>query len=82
MISYSRNDLNKLTSNVPKDIVVFHNRLAQVANNHDHLIGGVVPPPNTLVMGVVGLDEGMVGNACILKVPFILGGCDGVVVPG
>lgn len=54
--------------------MIFHNRLSYIPNNHDHLIGNIVPPPHTLMMGIIGLDERMVGNTKIFKVPFILGG--------
>jgi hypothetical protein len=55
--------------------MIFHNRLAHVPYHHDHLIGNIIPSPYSLMMWIIGLDEWMIGNTEIFKVPFILGGC-------
>ena len=64
-----------LTSNIPKNIMVFNNRLSHVPYHQDYLISNIVPSPYTLVMWVIGLDEGMISDAEIFKVPFIFGSC-------
>ncbi len=71
-----------LTSNIPKYVMIFHNRLAHVPYHHDHLIGNIIPSPYSLMMWIIGLDEWMIGNTEIFKVPFVLGGCVSVVGEG
>ena len=62
--------------------MIFHNRLAHVPYQQNDLIGDIVPAPYTLVVWVIGLDEWMIGNTEIFKVPFVLGGCVSVVGEG
>jgi hypothetical protein len=40
--------------------LTFDHRFTNVANHHDDLIGRVFPAPDSLVMGIVGLNEWMV----------------------
>mmetsp|Transcript_58723 Transcript_58723/g.124680 ORF Transcript_58723/g.124680 Transcript_58723/m.124680 type:complete len:220 (-) Transcript_58723:109-768(-) len=54
--------------------MVLHHRSTNVADHHDDLIGGVSPPPDALVVRVIGLDERVVRHALVFEVPLVFGG--------
>ena len=54
--------------------LTFHHRIANIAYHQNYLIIRILPSPDTLVMGIIRLDEGMVTHPKSPKVPFILGG--------
>ena len=56
-------------------VLTFHHRFANVPYHHNNLISRIIPAPDTLMMGVVCLDERMIWHSHTPKVPLILGGC-------
>ena len=56
---------------VGEDVVILVNRATWVAQYEDDLVGQVLPTPNPLVVGIVGLDEGLGRHAEELEVPRI-----------
>ena len=58
---------------VPQDVMIFNHGTPHVTNDHDHLINTISPAPISLVVRIIGLDEGMVGRAVKYKVPLVAG---------
>lgn len=54
--------------------MIFVHRFANVTNHQNDLIGRVLPAPDSLMVGIVGLDERMVAHSESPKIPIILGG--------
>mmetsp|Transcript_36374 Transcript_36374/g.87771 ORF Transcript_36374/g.87771 Transcript_36374/m.87771 type:complete len:212 (-) Transcript_36374:285-920(-) len=59
---------------IPQYIVIFDHRPSNVTYHQNDLIGDVPPSPDSFVMGIVCLDEWMVGYSQEFEVPFVLGG--------
>ena len=56
---------------VSKDVVILVDATTGVAKDEDDLITVILPSPDALVMGIVGLDEGLRRHAKELEVPCI-----------
>ena len=62
----------KLIQNI---VLTLNHGPSNVRDNHNHLIGNIIPSPDTLMVRIIGLDEWVVRHTHICKVPFILGSC-------
>jgi len=51
--------------------MVFHHNLFDIAHDQYYLIANIAPAPDTFMVRVVGLDEGLIGHAQELEVPLI-----------
>ena len=60
---YSRSAHMQITQEETVHQLTLDHTPSYVANHHHNLIGGILPPPNSLVVGVIRLYEWMVAHA-------------------